>query len=74
MKRMMMNALKTLLVSACALAALTAQAQEATIRKNLTERIPQLQKSFQLKIQGLPFVTVCGRPACRRSRHWSPRH
>jgi len=63
MKRMMMNALKTLLVSACALAALTAQAQEATIRKNLTERIPQLQKIDEISktpVNGLYEVRVNG--------------
>ena len=63
MKRMMMNALKTLLVSACALATLTAQAQEATIRKNLTERIPQLQKIDEISktpVNGLYEIRVNG--------------
>ena len=63
MKRMKMNALKTLLVSACALAALTTQAQEATIRKNLTERIPQLQKIDEISktpVNGLYEIRVNG--------------
>lgn len=63
MKRMMMNALKTLLVSACVLAGLTAQAQEATIRKNLTERIPQLQRIDEISktpVNGLYEVRVNG--------------
>lgn len=63
MKRMMMNALKTLLISACVLAGLTAQAQEATIRKNLTERIPQLQKIDEISktpVNGLYEVRVNG--------------
>jgi len=58
-----MNALKTLLVSACALAALTTQAQEATIRKNLTERIPQLQKIDEISktpVNGLYEIRVNG--------------
>jgi len=58
-----MNALKTLLVSACLLAGLTAQAQEATIRKNLTERIPQLQKIDEISktpVNGLYEVRVNG--------------
>lgn len=58
-----MNALKTLLVSACALATLTAQAQEATIRKNLTERIPQLQKIDEISktpVNGLYEIRVNG--------------
>lgn len=58
-----MNALKTLLVSACVLAGLTAQAQEATIRKNLTERIPQLQRIDEISktpVNGLYEVRVNG--------------
>ncbi|HCY17393.1 MAG: disulfide isomerase [Curvibacter sp. GWA2_64_110] len=58
-----MNALKTLLISACVLAGLTAQAQEATIRKNLTERIPQLQKIDEISktpVNGLYEVRVNG--------------
>ena len=41
-----MKSIKTIaaMLAAAALAAPLAQAQEATIRKNLTERIPQLQK------------------------------
>jgi len=63
MKRMMMNVLKTLLISACVLAGLTAQAQEATIRKNLAERIPQLQKIDEISktpVNGLYEVRVNG--------------
>ena len=58
-----MNALKLWLVGACALAALTCQAQEATIRKNLTERIPQLQKIDEISktpVNGLYEVRVNG--------------
>jgi len=58
-----MNVLKTLLISACVLAGLTAQAQEATIRKNLAERIPQLQKIDEISktpVNGLYEVRVNG--------------
>jgi thiol:disulfide interchange protein DsbC len=63
MKRMMMNALKTLLVSTCILAGIGAQAQEAAIRKNLSERIPQLQKIDEISktpVNGLYEVRVNG--------------
>jgi thiol:disulfide interchange protein DsbC len=50
----MMNFLKTTLVSACLLAGLNAFAQEATIRKNLGERIPQLQKIDEVKQSPMP--------------------
>lgn len=59
----MMNALKTLLVSTCILAGIGAQAQEAVIRKNLSERIPQLQKIDEISktpVNGLYEVRVNG--------------
>lgn len=58
-----MNALKNLLVSACVLATMAVQAQEATIRKNLTERIPQLQKIDEISktpVNGLYEIRVNG--------------
>ena len=60
---MMMNALKTLLVSTCILAGIGVQAQEAVIRKNLSERIPQLQKIDEISktpVNGLYEVRVNG--------------
>lgn len=59
----MTNTLKTLLVGAGVLASLAVQAQEATIRKNLTERIPQLQKIDEISktpVNGLYEVRVNG--------------
>ncbi len=46
--------MKTALVAASLLAALSAPAQEATIRKNLTERLPQLQKIDEVSKSPMP--------------------
>ena len=49
-----MNVYKSLLAALLALAALTVSAQEATIRKNLAERLPQLPKIDEISKSPLP--------------------
>lgn len=51
---MMMKLMKTLLIAATLAGALGASAQEATIRKNLGERIPQLQKIDEVSKSPMP--------------------
>jgi thiol:disulfide interchange protein DsbC len=46
--------LKTTLMAACLLASLSAVANEATIRKNLGERLPQLQKIDEVSKSPMP--------------------
>jgi len=63
MNWMMMNVLTTLGALTLALLSLTASAQEATIRKNLTERIPQLKAIDEISktpVNGLYEVRVNG--------------
>ena len=50
----MMIFLKTTLMAACLLASLSAVANEATIRKNLGERLPQLQKIDEVSKSPMP--------------------
>ncbi len=49
-----MKMIKTALIVATLLATLSAQAQEVTIRKNLGERIPQLQKIDEVSKSPMP--------------------
>ena len=49
-----MNVFKSLLAALLALGTLTATAQEATIRKNLAERLPQLPKIDEISKSPLP--------------------
>ncbi len=59
----MTKSLKPLLVSFLALLAFTAQSQEATIRKNLVERLPQLQRVDEISktpVPGLYEIRVNG--------------
>ena len=49
-----MNFLKTTLMAACMLASLSAIANEVTIRKNLSERLPQLQKIDEVSKSPMP--------------------
>ena len=49
-----MNLLKTMLALATLFVSAGAQAQEATIRKNLAERIPQLQKIDEVSKSAMP--------------------
>ncbi len=51
---MMKNLLKTLFATSLALAALVAVAQEATIRKNLAQRLPQLPKITEISKTPVP--------------------
>lgn len=51
---MMMKLMKTLLIAATLAVTLSAGAQEATIRKNLGERIPQLQKIDEVSKSPMP--------------------
>lgn len=51
---MMMKLMKTVLIAAALAATLSAAAQEATIRKNLGERIPQLQKIDEVSKSPMP--------------------
>ena len=53
-ERMMMKLMKTVLIAATLAATLSATAQEATIRKNLGERIPQLQKIDEVTKSPMP--------------------
>ncbi len=50
----MLKFLKTTVMAACLLAGLNAVAQEAVIRKNLGERIPQLQKIDEVSKSPIP--------------------
>ena len=49
-----MKMIRTALIAATLLATLSAQAQEVTIRKNLGERIPQLQKIDEVSKSPMP--------------------
>jgi len=49
-----MTSLKTLLASILALACLAATAQEATIRKNIAERLPQLKQIDEISATAVP--------------------
>ncbi len=49
-----MKLIKTAVIAATLLAALSVQAQEAAIRKNLSERIPQLQKIDEVTKSPMP--------------------
>ena len=49
-----MNFLKSTLMAACLLASLSAVANEASIRKNLGERLPQLQKIDEVTKSPMP--------------------
>jgi len=49
-----MNLIKTTLIAASLLATLCASAQEAVIRKNLGERLPQLQKIDEIRKGPMP--------------------
>lgn len=49
-----MNSFKTLLAGALALICLCATAQEAAIRKNLAERLPQLKKIDEVSTTAIP--------------------
>jgi thiol:disulfide interchange protein DsbC len=63
LEKMMMKLTQAALLAATLLATLGASAQEATIRKNLAERIPQLQKIDEITkspIAGLYEVRVNG--------------
>jgi thiol:disulfide interchange protein DsbC len=51
---MMMNLMKTALLAATLVAAFSVSAQEATIRKNLGERIPQLKKIDEVTKSPMP--------------------
>jgi thiol:disulfide interchange protein DsbC len=51
---MMMNLMKTALLAATLVAAFSVSAQEATIRKNLGERIPQLKKIDEITKSPMP--------------------
>jgi len=51
---MMMNLMKTALLAATLVAAFNVSAQEATIRKNLGERIPQLKKIDEVTKSPMP--------------------
>jgi len=51
---MMMNLMKTALLAATLVAAFSVTAQEATIRKNLGERIPQLKKIDEVTKSPMP--------------------
>ena len=67
-----MKFFKTTLIAATLLASLSAFAQEATIRKNLVERLPQLPKIDEVSkspIPGLFEIRVNSRakPAPRRA-------
>ena len=53
---MTMKYLKTLLAGALALACLCALAQEATIRKNFAERLPQLKKIDEISATPVPGI------------------
>ena len=53
-EQMMMKLMKTVLIAATLAATLSATAQEATIRKNLGERIPQLQKIDEVTKSPMP--------------------
>jgi thiol:disulfide interchange protein DsbC len=60
---MNMTSLKTLLASALALSCLTVMAQDAKIRKNISERLPQLQSIDEVTaspISGLYEIRVNG--------------
>ncbi len=54
MNWMTMKLLKTLMAALIAFACMAALAQEATIRKNLSERIPQLPKIDEVSKTGMP--------------------
>ena len=53
-EQMMMKLMKTVLIAATLAVTLSATAQEATIRKNLGERIPQLQKIDEVTKSPMP--------------------